>query len=285
MRILIPLVAFASLCLFSCQKEVDFANNNGNGGNGGNTSGTMLVKIVQKNGSDSLVSSYAYNSDKKIINLKIAGVDSGTQQNTEYRYYRNASGIVTHYSIIDSSLAASGIDSIVTVVHYNSSTSRYTGYVINVNVSGFILLDSAAYVYDGSGKIIEEDLYESPTGTGTDYYFSGKLNYSYVNGNISELDIHDFDQSGTETFTASNKITYDSKTNSFSAGNEGFPLGHPEWVSVNNIAGEQLSDSNGPADDQTVSYNYAYGSNNKPQTAVVSVVPGNSVFNFSYYYQ
>src|SRR5882672_12450812 len=134
MRISIILLACISLFLFSCQKEAEFANRD-NGGNGGNNSGGLLVKMVQKAGSDSIVTTYGYDANKKIINLKRIGIDQGSPVNAEYRFYRN-SGILIQYSIIDADLVAAGIDSLVTIVHYNSSASRYTSYVLNINIPG-----------------------------------------------------------------------------------------------------------------------------------------------------
>jgi len=287
MRTLTTLLTVAVLVLVACQKEVNFATNNGS--DGGNNSGSLLVKMVAKTGSDSLVNTYGYDANKRAIDIKTFGIDQGTPTNKEYRIYRNSAGIITQYSTIDADLVAQGLDSFVTVVHYDASHSRYTSYVISVNASGFILLDSSTYVYDGSGNIVEEDVYESPSGLNSDYYYTGKVIYTYSNGNITELDIHDVDQTGVETFSAKNVITYDSKTSPYHFGIEGFPLGHQEWVTPNNIAGETLSDSGGAADNQTVSWVYVYNSEGKPASAVVTYVSANPsdnfVSNFSYYYQ
>jgi len=285
MRILIPLLALTSLILFSCQKEAEFANRVNSGGGNNNNTGTLLVKMVQKINSDSLLTTYGYNGNKKLISLKMVGVDDqGDVVNREYHYHRNSSGIITDYSVIDADLLAVGIDSITTIVHYSSS--RYTSYVIKIAIPGFSFLDSSAFAYDASGKIIREDLYESPSGTGTDYYHSGNVNYSYsASGNISQLDIHDLDASGAEVFSASSKLNYDAKINPMQFENESFVMGHPEWRSVNNVSGDQLSDSNGPADDQTVTITYAYNSNNKPETSVTTVMPDNTITNTSFYYQ
>ena len=69
MKIFLVILSTGSLFLFSCQKERDFANRN-NGGNGGNSAGGLLVIMVQKTGSDSIVTTYGYDANKKIINLK-----------------------------------------------------------------------------------------------------------------------------------------------------------------------------------------------------------------------
>ena len=285
MRILIALTAICSIILFSCQKEVSFdSSNSGGSGGGGSSSGTLLVKKVDKSGSDSNVYIYTYNSNNKLISQKLTGAAQGSPIDREYRYYRNGSGILTHYSVIDADLVLQGIDSASVFVHYNSSTSQYTSYAIRVETLG-LLLDSSVLVYDGSGKIIEEDIYQSQTGLGNDYFLSGKINYTYTAGNLTQLNIHDLDDTGAEVFTAQTTCTYDSKINPLHFDNESFVMGHPEWISANNIAGEQLSDSNGSVDDQTVTFIYVYNSGNRPETAVITAMPDNTIVNSSFYYQ
>jgi hypothetical protein len=159
--------------------------------------------------------------------------------------------------------------------------------VIKINVPGYVLLDSSVFVYDGAGRILGDNFYESQSGAGNDYYLSGKLNYSYsTEGNVNTYVIHDYDQSGAEVFTATvSNINYDSKVNPVNLQNEGFALGHYEWASPNNMVSAQSGDSNGPADDQTITYTYTYNSNNKPATSTVKIMPDNSVGNTTYYYQ
>lgn len=284
MRIAI-LAGAACLFLFSCQKERDFANRNTSGNTNTDAAG-LLLKMVQKTGSDSLITTYGYDASRRLISIQKVGVDDqGNPINTQYHFRRNASGILTDYSASDPALVAVGIDSIKTIVHYASS--RYTSYIVSVNIPGFILQDSSAFVYDGAGKIIGENVYESPSGTGADYYLSGKIDYAYTpSGNLSGFVIHDLDQSGTEVFTAStSNIQYDSKVNPIHTNNEAFAMGHPEWLSANNIISQQGSDSNGPADDQTITINYTYNSADKPATGVITVMPDNTVVNTIYYYQ
>jgi len=289
MRFFAILLALTSVILFSCQKELD-SGNGGNGGGGGigggGGSSELLIRTVAKTGSDSVVTLYSYNANKRISNIKMNGIDeTGSPVNREYRYYRTGTGILTQYSIIDADLVAVGIDSIVTIVHYNSTSSKYSSYVLRASAFGFTLLDSSVFVYDAAGKIIREDVYESPTGSGTDYYLSGKANYTYIGNNISQLDLHDFDVSGAETFWATNKFTYDTKLSPLHFDNESFAMGHAEWFSVNNIIGEQLSDSNGPVDDQTVTTVYTYNPSTKPKSSVITITPPTSTSNMSYYYQ
>lgn len=286
MKFALSFLALVIIMLTSCQKEISGDILNGGGG-GGNTTTGLLIKTVQKTGQDSLVTTYTYNSNKKITGLTQTGTDEqGNVVNREYRYYRNSSGIITSYTGIDADLVSAGVDSVSVIVHYNSSTSRYTSNVLNLTASGLTLLDSSAFVYDGTGKIIAENAYESPSGNGSDYYLSGKIDYTYdASGNITQLEIHDLDISGAEIFTATTKLNYDTRNNPLHFGMEGFAVGHQEWASPNNISSEALSDSNGPADDQILSIIFTYNSNSEPATGQTTVMPDNIIFNTSYFYQ
>ena len=99
------------------------------------------------------------------------------------------------------------------------------------------------------------------------------------------MDIHDFDQSGVETFTVTEKFQFDSKRNPLQFGNEGFAMGHPEWASANNITSGQLGDSNGPVDDQTLTVTYTYNNDDKPGTSTTTILPDNVTGNKTFYYQ
>jgi len=288
MRIIIALFTLASVFLFSCQKEVDYANGNNNsgggGGGGGGTQGTTLVKTVSKNGTDSVVTVYTYNANKKLINEKITGKSQGIDVSNEYKYYRNASGIITRYVQINATLAAQGIDSVTTMVNYNSSSSRYTSTVSLITYSGFTVLDSTVFVYDGSGKVTESDLYLGIPLLGS-YDLAVKFKYVYAaNGNISQYDIYDL-TSGTEEHVATTKNTFDTKTSPIIFNNEAFAIGHPDWVSVNNATKVELLDLTDPTNNYTMAITYTYNGTNRPATSVNTTMPGSIVDNVTYYYQ
>ena len=77
MRVSVSFIILGCLFLFSCQKEVDFANRTGNGNSTG--SDELIGKDRQKKmAMDSLVSRiHWYNANKKLIGLKMTGTDQG----------------------------------------------------------------------------------------------------------------------------------------------------------------------------------------------------------------
>lgn len=60
---------------------------------------------------------------------------------------------------------------------------------------------------------------------------------------------------------------------------------HPDWVSANDMTSGQLSDSNGPADNQTVAITYTYNNDDKPATSTKTLLPDNVTGSTTFYYQ
>jgi hypothetical protein len=289
-KIFAALPVLVSIILFSCQKEVSFNNGNGSGGGtgGGGTTGNTLVKTVAKTGTDSVVTIYTYNANKKLINQKITGMQQGVDLGNEYRYYRNASGIITTYTQINPNLVQVGIDSVTTIIHYDAVSGRYTSTVAELSLFGFSVTDSTELVYDAAGKVIRTDVYQSIPLIGG-YDISLRVKYTYAaNGNITQLDMYDA-TSGTDDLATTIKYSFDAKTSAlnvnamFAKLSEAFAIGHGDWVSVNNATKVEIIDAATPANNQTSTITYTYNSNNRPSAGVNT--RGSVVDNLTYYYQ
>ncbi len=282
-RILTSLSIFSILFLSSCQKESGFSDTNN--GSSGSSAGTLLIKTESKRGTETATTIYTYNASKKLINQKITGTAQGINVGNEYRYYRNASGIVTNYTQISAVLAQSGLDSLTTIVHY--SNSKYTSTVSKITISGFSVLDSMTFIYDAGGKIIRSDLYQAlPTISG--YELTATVKYTYsANGNLMQQQYYTHDPTtSSDDLFATVKYTFDTKTSPLIvAANEAFALGHPDWLSVNNGTKIELIDASDPINNQTIGITYTYNSNNRPATSVNTTNPGNIVENATYFYQ
>ena len=123
MRIVTVLTLCVCLYLVSCQKERDFANQNA-AGNTSSDAGGLLVKMVQKTGTDSLITTYGYDANKRLITLTRVGIDDqGNPLNTQFHFHRNAAGIITDYSSTSPDLVATGVDSII----HRAETDRQPG--------------------------------------------------------------------------------------------------------------------------------------------------------------
>ena len=278
--------------LISCQTEPDFnisgggnsGGGNGGGGNGGGTVGDLLVRAVSKTGADSVVITYGYDAAKRLILEKIVGISQGVNVGNEQQIIRNGSGIITKLVQKNAALQQAGLDSIVTAVHYDASTSRYSSKVQEITFMGFSSKDSSVFIYDANGKITGEDSYQSDPLSGT-YSLTFKTVYAYAtNGNLDSFKQYDLSNGSTD-LVATVTYTYDTKVNPLHLNNEAFVIGKPESISVNNIVMAQYNDLTDPTNNITFSNTYTYNSANKPATGISTQNPGNIVSNGAYYYQ
>jgi hypothetical protein len=285
MRKLLFLLPLMAVVLFSCQKEINFLN--GSGGGGGSTGGNRLVKTVSKTASDSVITIYTYNSSGKLINVTSTGISNGQDAGNEYKYYRNASGIITRRVQINPNLVVAGIDSVITIVHYNTATSRYTSSVFSLSLFGLTVNDSSVHVYDAAGKLIRTDEYQAIVSVGQPYELSIKTMYTYdAAGNIKQFDLYSHDvTTSTDDLISTVVYTFDSKTAAISYGADAIGVGQPDLIAVNNILNAQITDVSDPANNQTIDFTYTYNSNNRPVTGTSTLTPGGSVKNLSFYYQ
>jgi hypothetical protein len=284
MKISITLSILTSIFLFSCQKEGDFSRVNGSGSGGSVTgTGTRLIKMVAKNGTDSSVNIYTYNSSGKLIGIATTGNDGGTPVDTRETFVRNTQGILQKEIIKDADLIQNGVDSFVINVRYDATSARYTGWTLIIDVGGTVLRDSAVLLYNATGKVITESGY-SDNGSGT-YKPTSKFDFTYSGNNLASKKGSSYN-SGTylEDFTITDE--YDTKTSPLILGNEAFvidPNSIAPYYSPNNILKETVTYPTDPTEILTISY--TYNSSNKPGAASFNIQPDNTTFSVTYYYQ
>ncbi|HKB45921.1 MAG TPA: hypothetical protein VKC90_16100, partial [Chitinophagaceae bacterium] len=210
MKISITLSILTSIFLFSCQKEGDFFRVNGSRSGGIVTgTGTRLVKMVSKSGTDSSVNIYTYNSSGKLIGIATTGNDGGAAIDTRETFVRNIQGILQKEVIKDADLIQNGVDSLVIKVRYDATSTRYTGWTLIINVGGTVLRDSAVLLYNAAGKVITESGY-SDNGSGA-YKPTSKFDFTYSGNNIISKKASSYDLGTyTEDFTITDE--YDTKT-------------------------------------------------------------------------
>ncbi|MES1226886.1 MAG: hypothetical protein ABUT20_66040, partial [Bacteroidota bacterium] len=215
MKKILLIIPFISLLfLLSCQKEAGFTNNN----SGGSTSGNgLLTKIVSKNGSDSSILAFGYNSSNKLMTLNTTIVSGGTTTQIQERVERNAQGLITKLIIKSPTYQQAGIDSVVTVMISNSG--KYTAKVTTVSFLGFTVKDSVSIIYDANGKVIRERSFDDP-GTGS-YEETAKIDYTYSGNNIASIKMYSYDAS-TSSYTLEETDTYDQYDNKISPTNFGY---------------------------------------------------------------
>jgi hypothetical protein len=274
MRKLLFIFPFIAIVLFSCQKEVDFVNNGSTGGSGG---GTKLSRIVNKFGTDSFAINFLYNTNGKVIKIFQDGNISGFDFSDTLTITRNGAGIITSLFYINPEPPPAGYQELSTL-NYNSTTGRYNFALVN----GGNYMDSTAYTYDASGKIIKAETFTRQIPGGI-YGQVNKSEYTYsaAGGNVitEKFFVFDFAISAYEE-TDRVTSTHDNKVNPLILGNESILFGYADFTGSNNAnysKQEFLSPPSSPFE-QTITY--TYNSTGNPLTGV-----SNLGITSKYYYK
>jgi hypothetical protein len=280
MRILQAILSAVTILLFSCQKERDFANKDNSNTD---ATGTRLVKMVTKNGSDSAVHIYSYNSSGQLVDMTTTGTDQGDVLFNQETMIRNGRGIIQKIIFKDEQLIQSGVDSFIINVHYDESLSRYTSRVATIDYGFEIWRDSVIFSYDANGKMITASGF-SDNGTGT-YHPGGKIDYTYAGNNMATAKVFSYN-SGVyeEDFTLTSE--YDTKTSPLILGNEAIIIdyqGVGGYYSLNNCTKQTVTYPSDPTETYTLTY--TYNSTNLPATSTAQVQPGSDTFSSTYFYQ
>jgi hypothetical protein len=267
------------LLFSSCQKEADFGIVPTPAGAG------LLVKVVEKTGTDSTVISYSYNAAKKLIREKISGFSQGTNLDLDTRINRNSAGIITQTVIRSAAFAGSPVDSVVTRYNYNTSTSRYTSSVIGITIGGFTLSDSTGYNYDAAGRIDKDETKQFITLQPP--AITGKTEYSYsAGGNLSTVKYYSYDDVlRVFVLDETYNFTYDTKINPMKLGVEGIVLARTPYYSANNFVKIDYIDAADATNNTTTNIVYTYNTDNTPKTSVSTETPSGIVSNITWVYQ
>jgi len=280
-------IAAVSVLICSCQKELTFEDNGGSGGGG---TGDLLATIVGTSGGETVTTEYEYDASKRLMREKVTGISGGMNINNDFRIVRNGAGIVTSTIQKNDDLAMQGIDSAVAIIHYNTSTQRYTSRVAELILFGLASIDSTVFIYDAAGKVIRADDYIYILGSGIDYELIAVTEYDYGTGGVTEtrFNIADFGNPGGPTeLAATIKYTYDTKTSPLILPHgEAAAILRTDLVATANPTRFDYIDVQGAgADNFNVTYVYTYNSKNKPVTAEVTENPGGSTSTITYSYK
>lgn len=269
--------------LASCQKGISWDDLNTTSGTG---SGKKLVKLTQKNGSDSAIATYKYNSANSLIEYSAVQVAGGVSGDLDITFARNSSNIITQSSVTSTQLASFGISNIVTNYIYDATNSRYTYSITKVTISGITYRDSIIYSYDTNNRLVY-DIEYADGGNGSGYDISAKEEYTYVGNNVVTAKEYSADiATGTFTLDETATLEFDTKINPLHFTADAVPLRVVDlyniFYSANNVTKETRVATN-PTTTTIGTYTYTYNSDNMPATAIVS--DGTTTYNFTYFYQ
>jgi hypothetical protein len=278
MKIVFILSMFLVL-VTACQKEIDW-------GLAGEQN-KLLVRIGSKTGNDSSTVFYNYNTAKLLIGEKTVGLSGTTSIDNDLKIYRLSSGVIERTVLTSVTLAASGVDSIVTRYNYNTTTSKYTSAVFSVNIMGLDITDSTLFTYDGSGRISMDEHYTRVTGfplplltlRNTYTYSADGLNLVSVQQSAPQTIGGPLSQVSTQTFT------YDTKKSPLALKNEAILILRPNLYSAQNSTKTTLVNTIDPTADFNLDVTYRYNTASKPDSSFSTRTPGGEQTTSKYFYQ
>ena len=276
-RLIVAVIAM--VLLVGCQKEIDWGT--------GSSANQLLVKVIARTGTtDSTITTYSYNTQRKLIGENVVGVTGGTAIQTELVLYRNAtSGVITQSVQKSPDLVAAGIDSILT--RFNYANNRYTSGVFALNVAGLSFTDSAVYTYDANERIISDQhylkssLFPLPIPI---VILKNVYTYSADGKNLVKQE-----QSAPNTpggplaAVSSQSYTHDAKINPLILLNEAIILNRADWFNANNVLTNQFASVSNPTQNFTIDNTYRYNASNKPDS-LFSIQSG-QLTTSKFYYQ
>ena len=269
-------LALCAILILSCQKE---ARPDGTTSNNGPATGTKLVRIGSRVGSDSITLDYSYNSANLITGITYAGTVSGQNAASQVVITRNSSNIITSYISKSAVYATIGIDSVRVTCVYDPSKSRYAYAVARFNFSGMPVADSTVFSYDASGKYIADVSYEN---AGFGYLPIAKDSIGYNGNNIAYMKSFTFNGTGYDLDETEVYDQYDNKINPVSFPADAPVLGMTSYYSVNNVLKRTIIDYTTNST-SVGNFTYTYDANGRPLKAVST--NGTATASATYYYQ
>ncbi len=312
---LLPILCIGVLVLMmvSCQKEIDWSVNpstgtgtggsgGGTGGSGGGTgsSGTLLIKDVSVNGSETLTTDYTYDAQSRFETESIYGTSGGMSFKSYRKLFRDAAGRIVMIKQKVEQGTMPSTDTSITIYHYpNATTKEYDYSIMNTGaLMGMETIDSVVYTYSG-GNMISNSHYMSTTMGGVqiipsslsqkwDYTFdaSGKVTKVVNYSNLSSTPGAPLDLAATYTYTYGT-VSFQAFYTTNGAQNyamAGLPSGNPTQVQSMTVVSPGT-----PQVDRTITNTYTLGANGLPatikQTEVIVTPPATRVYNHALTYQ
>jgi hypothetical protein len=250
------------LFIASCKKE-----DSGSGGQ------KLLAKIVTKEGTDSTVSEYSFDSQRRFAQEKST---SGSDITT-ISLVRDANGRATR--VVESVTGSDPITYVTDYTYLNSGDRKLRNGLFKFDFGGLVITDSIAFTY--ATKVSRTTHYYSATGVPSTqaYYYE----YSYSgSGNMTQVKIYQPNASGVIGLTATVNFEYDTKIN---------PVYFNEDVLVEYIGSQYNSPNNitkvnivaaDPSDNFTATTVYEYGSDGRPVKATTTADGSTFVSVYTY---
>lgn len=267
-KIFSVLATCTTLLLFSCSKEksIDTTDPDGPGGGGNETSGLLAKTVIQSGPSDSSVTNYGYDDQKRLVRLWLTGNQNVLSDPGEITIVRNAAGNIQSFTIKDDPGASTGM---MYNLNLAPGGSQYASKVSQEVYQGVTYRDSVVYNYNAAGQISDETHFVSIDGSPYADWMKNEFTYA-GNGNLTAFKGYYLDVNTGQYVQASHiLIEYDDKTNPLVLGPEAILMDQINFVSPNNVLKATVNDLEDPSNNEVATYTYVYNDKNKPASATI----------------
>lgn len=285
----IALAILLALVFTTCQKDSERFP-------GTNNIFPLLEKTVYNTGQNSVVTTYTYDSERRLIKEQILAGN-----NPELRINRNAAGIIITTGENSPLSEVMALDSIATHYNYDNSLKRYTSSV-SYYAGGD--RDSIVYIYDNNERIVSDEHYgynvnSLPQTLIPNYRNTYTFSTSSTGILVNVLNERRGSTGGFESYQVLEYV-YDSKINPLRLLNEtillsslglynSYFISYPPYglglYSANNTTKIVYTKFPAPESDFTLDYIYNYNLLNLPDSSTAIRTPGGDITTTKYYYK
>ena len=274
------------LLLVSCSKEksIDSTDPDAPGLPGGQNSGSLLVRGVLTEGSDSIVSTYKYDNKQRLSGQSIkASMANFIEVNFEIM--RHSDGHISEYKFSSAEFAALGVESVNYKLQYDAGKNQYINKVMEFGDQSFQIKDSTVYLYNAQNRIVKTERFLRDPFT-LEYLKTTIQEFIYNNaGDLVKKLIYYFDEDLND-FVLSDDTTYeyDDKVNPLQLGNEALILDTDNLYGRHNVKKQIVVHPNEPFNNKSLSVNFTYNAEKKPVTSTITNILNGGTSSFAYYY-
>jgi hypothetical protein len=242
MKRFLLLMLCSVLLLASCSKEASMEQDNNPivdppVDTTTNATKKLLFRLVEYDESfptDSSVTTYVYDNNKRLIGVKFQSLGPGNNDfyysDDEHVLYRGADGILTRVTILSRYYEGGSftrLDSATFEIFHDPVSKRYTYAIHKINLGGlgFVFRDSVTYTYDSKDRIILSQTFRKDTATNI-FFEAQRYEYGFdAKGNMIKISSNEnYDNQGDPMVET--KIEYDDKINPLDTfKNDGLLLG------------------------------------------------------------
>jgi hypothetical protein len=248
-KVFLPAIMFLTL-IASCKKDDAPAPQN------------LLDKVVTKIGTDSLVTTYTYNAQNRLMGeVQNDPANSETYTTALNRDNNGRVSKVTYSTVGTTNPGSIGVD----FFYLGATDQKLRNGKSFFVVSGVTINDSMAYEYNGTQVTKTNHYYSTTT---VPYTLIGYYAYTYdARNNITSVKYYEVDAPGSSNFQLLLTYTYvyDDKVNPILSKDDALmEFNGSQYISPNNVVSGSYTSVRTPADNYTFTTTYEYRSDGRP---------------------